>query len=383
MSKRRHFGNVRKLPSGRWQAGYWHKGQRHTAPETFKEKRDALAWLSLVEADIHRGAWIDPGGARMTVEEVTARWLRANVSKRPSSRERDEATLDAHVLPAIGKKPIGGVNRADVQSLVDSWAVRLAPSTVARMYSTLRALFNYAESAELIGRTPCRKIRVPHVGAVDRPVLTPEQLDRLATHLGPDQASIMWLGVVLGLRWAEIAGLRVADLDLLNGSVTVAVQRDRRGRLVPPKSAAGRRAMAAPVWLVEELAAHLARRGLTGADGDALVFVAPTGGGLRYDNWRCRVWKPACKAAGLDGLRLHDLRSMAATALVVSNVDVKTAQARLGHSSPTLTLQVYARATEQADRAAADALDKFFGASRTNRARRPAEPEKRTPRKAL
>jgi integrase len=126
------------------------------------------------------------------------------------------------------------------------------------MYSTLRALFNYAESAELIGRTPCRKIRVPYVGAVDRPVLTPEQLDRLATHLGPDQASIMWLGVVLGLRWAEIAGLRVADLDLLNGSVTVAVQRDRRGRLVPPKSAAGRRAMAAPVWLVEELAAHLA-----------------------------------------------------------------------------------------------------------------------------
>jgi len=54
----------------------------------------------------------------------------------------------------------------------------------------------------------------------------------------------------------------------------------------------------------------------------------------------------------LPALKLHDLRSMIATALVASGVDIKTAKRRLGHSSPQLTLAVYARATEEADRMA-------------------------------
>jgi hypothetical protein len=62
----------------------------------------------------------------------------------------------------------------------------------------------------------------------------------------------------------------------------------------------------------------------------------------------------------MSGLRLHDLRSMAATALVAAGVDVKTAPTRLGHSSPSLTLGIYARATAAGDRAAAEAVGQFL-----------------------
>jgi integrase len=51
---------------------------------------------------------------------------------------------------------------------------------------------------------------------------------------------------------------------------------------------------------------------------------------------------------------------MAATALVAAGVDIKTAQTRLGHSSPSVTLGIYARATEQADRLAAEAVGAVF-----------------------
>jgi integrase len=51
---------------------------------------------------------------------------------------------------------------------------------------------------------------------------------------------------------------------------------------------------------------------------------------------------------------------MAATALVAAGVDIKTTQVRLGHSSPTVTLGIYARATEQADRLAAEAIGALF-----------------------
>jgi hypothetical protein len=61
---------------------------------------------------------------------------------------------------------------------------------------------------------------------------------------------------------------------------------------------------------------------------------------LDYSNGRRRVWEPAVEAAGLLGLGFRDLRRTNATALVLEGVDVKTAQARLGHSDPRLTLAI-------------------------------------------
>jgi len=152
--------------------------------------------------------------------------------------------------------------------------------------------------------------------------------------------------------------LRVRHVDFLAGAIQVAEQltRGEHGRpdVGPPKSQAGRRVLSAPRELVDLLSAHLARHGLTGADADAFVFTSPNSGPLRYSNWRRRVWVPACERAGLGGLVFHDLRRAAATALVLEGVDMKTAQTRLGHSDPRLTLGIYAQASREADRDAAD-----------------------------
>jgi integrase len=101
-------------------------------------------------------------------------------------------------------------------------------------------------------------------------------------------------------------------------------------------------------------------RNLTGADADAFVFVSPEGAHLDYSHWRRRVWLPACKRAGLRGLTFHDLRRAAATALVLENVDLKTAQTRLGHSDPRLTLGLYAQASSEADRHATSRVGERF-----------------------
>lgn len=82
----------------------------------------------------------------------------------------------------------------------------------------------------------------------------------------------------------------------------------------------------------------------------------PGGGGVDYGHWRARVWKPAVARAGLRDVTFHDLRRANATALVAEGVNLKTAQTRLGHSDPRLTLAVYAQATTEADRAAAERL---------------------------
>jgi integrase len=305
-----------------------------------------------------KGVRVNP--ARKTVETVARDWLGKDAVKRDSSKARDLSILRTHVLPVIGSKAIAEVTRSDIQALVSAWTRTHAASSVGRMYSATRALFAFAESDELIGRTPCRDIKLPKADLVARPQLTSEQLSALAGALGVDMDTFMWLGVVLGLRWAEAAGLCVRDIDMLRGRLTVTGQIARDGTRQPPKSAAGARTLSVPAWLAGELAGVMARRGLTGADAGELIFASAEGAPLHYSNWRRRVWVPACERAGVAELRFHDLRSMAATALIAAGTDVKTTQTRMGHSSPQMTLALYARATEQADARAAEAVGAIF-----------------------
>jgi integrase len=199
---------------------------------------------------------------------------------------------------------------------------------------------------------------------VERRVLSAEELLDLAAALGPEHEAMAYLGAVLGLRWGECAGLRVSRVDFERATITVAEQitRGSGGRSVPgpPKSAAGRRTMAVPGALMEVLGAHIARRGLTTLDDDAFVFSASDGEHLDYSNWLHRIWYPARVRAGLEWLQFHDLRRANATGLVLEGVDMKTAQARLGHTDPRLTLAIYAQATTEADRDAADRLGERF-----------------------
>jgi len=322
-----------------------------------------------------RGVVLDPRRGRVRFEDIARKWLAANPTKRQTSIARDGTIIELHLVPTFGPRPISSITKAEVQSLVDSWSVTKAPSTIIRQYACLRAIFAYAEADERIARSPCRGMRLPRVRMVDRPYLDADQLSTLAERLGPDQGVMMWVGAVLGLRWSEAAGLTVDRLDLLGSALTVDRQLARNGELMTPKSNAGTRTLSCPKWLVEELAALLMRRGLTAADQSAFVFVGEGGQHLDYTNWRRRVWVPSCEKAKLPGLRFHDLRSLAATALVAAGVDVKTAQTRLGHSSPQMTLGIYARATVDADRKAADAVGERFH-PRDKRAMTGAEQER-------
>jgi integrase len=367
---RRHFGSVRKLPSGRYQASYWHDVTRHIAPETFPTKADAQRWLSNIETTIHTGEWVDPAGGRMTVAELAERWKASDPSKRKSTRARDDAILRHHVLPTLGTKKLREVTPPDIQQLVNDWAAKNAPRTVDRQYDVLRALFNYALRSDWIARTPCRGIKLPTVPRTRRRPLTVEDVVAIIEAMDERYRPMVWIGAVLGLRWGEVAGLTVGSLDLLRNSVTVTLQLGRDRTLGEPKSYAGRRQFSIPGELGDLLATHMARNDLTGAEPGRLLFTTRNGAPLDYSHWRIRVWLPATTHAGRPEATFHDLRRTNATTLVAEGIDVKTAQTRLGHADPRTTLGIYAQATSEGDRAAAIALGrKFFGRSRTDRAR--------------
>jgi integrase len=362
------MAHVERRRVGRWRARYrGPDGQERS--KTFTTKSDAQRFLATTEADKLRGAWVDPRCQTLPLAKVARDWLVSNPKKRPSTWARDEAILRLHVLPQLGECAIGRIKAKDVRAVVANWSQTLKPRTVRRTYGVLRAVLRFAVEEDLIVRSPCRGVKLPEVQASGRHVVTADELGTLADELGPAFAPMAYLGTVLGLRWGEVAGLRVGRLGFLTGAqqvgtVEIAEQltRGKHGRTVlgSPKSSAGRRTLAAPAWLMDMLAAHLARRGVTGADTNAFVFVMPAGGPLDYTHWRRRVWQPACRRAGLEHLTFHDLRRANATTMVLEGVDLKTAQTRLGHSDPRLTLAVYAQATTEGDRRAADVLGAAF-----------------------
>ena len=370
---RRHFGSVRKLPSDHFQATYFHLGLRHRAPKTFNTKAEALRYLATVEIDIHRGGWIDPLEGAMTFKDLAEQWLGSVPSKSATSLMRDRSILELHVLPSIGKLTISEVGPFDVQQMISAWSASgLAPRSVKRQYAIVKAIFSYAVRLDLLVKSPCRSINLPRIVDVPRAPLSTDDVHRLAEAVGERSQLMVYLAAVLGLRWGEVAGLRRHRIDLIDRSILVCEQAVKTigggVELGPPKSQAGNRRIAISADLVELIDQHLERFEV---QADGLLFTSELGGMVNPSNFRQRVWLPARKIAGLPTVGFHDLRRANATALVTSGVDVKTAQTRLGHADSRMTLEVYAKSTNEADRRAADLMAGHFleGRSRTDRAR--------------
>jgi integrase len=284
-------------------------GQEYS--KTFLTKREAEAFEAAERAARNRGTWVDPRLAAAHVTDVARRRLVVNTRKRPGSIARDISILEDHILPVLGSKAVGSVTRADVQQLVNTWSTSHAAATTVRMYAVLRALMSYAEDSEIIGRSPCRRIRLPQLAPRVAEILDADRLGELANAMG-SYGPMAYLGA-FGLRWGEIAGLRVNRVDFLRQMVVIdhQVTRGLRGAMIEsdPKTKAGRRpSLALPDWLMAILAQVLAERGITATDPEAFVFVSPEGARLHYSNWRRGVWLPAREAVGLADLNFHDLK---------------------------------------------------------------------------
>jgi integrase len=361
---KRQFGTVRKLPSGRWQVRYRDgSGRRITAPDTFATKGEAGRFLATVETDMARGQYLDPRAGRLTLSTWVEEWL-GRAGKKPASVARDRQALYVF-MPALGALPLAAITPSHVQTAVDARAKLAAPSTVVRDFAPLRAVLTAAVDADLIGRSPARRVALPRARPPDRDVVAPEALISLVAETPEHYRVLVLTAGVLGLRWGEAVGLRVRDVDFMRRTVTVAqVVEELSGhlRIVPePKSRASLRTMAAPTFLVDELARHLVEHRSTASGGlDALIFLGPHGGVLRR-RFGERILRPAAARAGLAGLTFHGLRHAAVSALVDEGVHPRVMAARAGHDTARLTLELYAHVSDSADREAANALQGRFG----------------------
>jgi integrase len=199
----------------------------HEYSKSFRTRREAERYEATERADKARGSWLDPRGGDILVRDWAALWLESNPAKSPSAYARDESVIRLHINPAIGDQRLGAITQPRVQALVNAWTMKVMPRTAQRHYDTLSAIFAAAVDGDLIARSPCRKIKQPVADSVKCEVIEGAALDALAAALGEDLSLMVYVAAELGLRWGEVAGIRVCDVDFRARTFTVFEQRTR------------------------------------------------------------------------------------------------------------------------------------------------------------
>jgi len=361
--KRRHFGGVRELPSGRWQARYPdpETGLLRPAPRTFERKREAQAWLANVEASQARGDWLDLDAGRINFRTFAETWMVERPFLSARTRERYEGVLRLYILPAFGNGALADIKEASIRRWRHSLlSAGVGEPTVAKSYRVLRAVLNTAVDDGLIRRNPCRVRGAGNDASPERPVLTIEEVYAVADAVPARYRAFVLLGTFASLRFGELAALRRRDIDLDAGILSVrrAQAELQDGSLITkdPKSEAGKRVVAIPAIIIPDLRRHLDEYAEPGPDG--LVFLGPKGGRLRRTHFSNRIWTPARRQAGIGhDVRFHDLRHTGNNLAASTGASTRELMARTGHSSSRAAL-IYQHATHQRDRLIADAVSK-------------------------
>jgi len=155
----------------------------------FKRKREADAYVSLVEVDRIQGNLIDPRLGRITVGEWYDRWWPTVNNLRPSTRARDHAHFRTHVLPTFGKIPLAALDRTWLRSWVADLSSPdgsdLAPATVHRIVQILNKCVNAALEDRMISHNPVAGLPVPKIERKEMRFIDHDELDRLAEEMDP------------------------------------------------------------------------------------------------------------------------------------------------------------------------------------------------------
>jgi len=359
--RRRRFGHVRKLPSGRYQASYLDPDAvRRSAQETFTTKRDAERWLSVVETELLQGQWRDPDLRRQTLGDFGARWISERPGLRPRTADLYRSLFRLHVVPDLGRVTLEDLDPARVRRWrADRLESGVSAVTTAKAYRLLRAILMTAVDDGVIASNPCRIRGAGSEPTPERPVLTVAQVFELAERMPTESYALLVLMTTFAsLRWGEVTALRRRDVDADTGAVWVrsAFGRSYSGPVQrgAPKSRAGLRQVTVPVPVAERLALHLAAS--VGEDPEALVFTGDKGGPLQRNNFNKRVdWARLVGEVGVPGLHFHDLRHTGNTFAAMTGASLRDLMTRMGHDSMRAAL-IYQHNTQGADRKIADAM---------------------------
>ena len=296
-------------------------------------RRECLARQASPEPDSASG----PTRAPLLRDFVANEWRQAHFDRyKPSTKKGVRSVLEGRMLPAFGSKQLDRITPAQVRKWFDAFS-RAAPGNANSALKLLRQIMNFAIACGYIDANPMRGIRRNRRPALTR-FLSREEIGRLHKALdrqtrkgGREQADIIRLLLLTGCRKGEIVRLRWSEVD---GDRLVLADGKTGPRTLPLNTQARRILERQP------------------RDGSSFVFPSPRDPS-RPRSRNLALWYRVRREAGIEDVRLHDLRHTHASHAVMNGVPVPVVSRLLGHSNVRMTLR-YAHLGDRDIEAAAE-----------------------------
>ena len=372
-TKRRHRpngdGSVYKRKDGYWVGAFYARttsGARKRVVvygKTLAEARDKLS-----QAQHQARAGIPVPDESWKVGPYLEYWLENIVkrNRRPATYALYETIIRLYLVPGLGAKSLARLSVPTVQMFLNQ---RLEAGDSVRKVQVMRAVLSAALSRavreDLITRNVARHIELPEWRRNTFRPWTAEEANRFiaASKADPLHSAFVLL-IIYGLRRGEVLGLSWDDIDFDAGIIHVRQQIQRvRGELQlgPVKTHAGQRALPLLDLARQALAAQVNRQIAYQADmgsawhGSGLIFTTRTGRPVEPRNF-ARSFRRICDDHDIRVITVHHVRHTVASLLKDLHVPARDAQAILGHTRISTTLEIY---TDTADEAKRDALTRL------------------------
>ena len=358
MSKKRgnNEGSIVKRKDGRWQGavtiGRNDDGSQRRQYVYGKTRSEVAEKINKLINSINSGTFIDKN-KNPTVEEWLNFWLLTykKNSVKQKTFDQYEGVIRVHLVPEFGDLKLMDLKESLLQKFYNRlFANGLSARSIQIINTVLSAALKKAIKSRLTLFNVCDAIELPKQAKKERRVLSAEEQEQLLKELKKDEQGTMYIFTLFtGLRRGEVLALRWSDVDLENGviKVTKALNRvktyvdsgDKTKLIVSePKTETSKRV----IPIVDSLIPLLKKQKKLTADNNELdlVFPSEAGGYIDPGNYNRKFYK-IVKRAGLPKANPHSLRHSFATRALEAGVDLKTTQELLGHSSISITADLY------------------------------------------
>ena len=342
--------SIKKMASGKYQVRFRDESKRQRA-KSFARKKDAEAFEAKVKTEVNNGLWLDPVVAHENLEDIWIDFYELKKGKKKNTLIDYENIWRNHLAPRWGRVSVFRIDQIEF----DKWVIakRLSPQRIGKIHLIMSMLLDHAVKRKNLKHNPLKdalgrrsKANLPKPSIeIATNFLTLGQLMKVAENSGFYRDVVLVLGLC-GLRWGELVGLQVKDLNVSVGTLTI------RRSLVEINGKLEESTTKSHRWRIvhlPEVLQTVCHRWVFEKNQDDPLFHTVEGTFLRNTNFTRRIFIPALLKSEVKKIRIHDLRHSAASIAISAGATPNMVKEMLGHSDVQLTMRVYAHIFE-ADR---------------------------------
>jgi integrase len=352
-------------------------GNRNVITGTIRSttKKAAEEELRSIMSETETGGFLEPSKA--TVAEHLKKWLETVEADLGSTTvERYAQACNSHVIPALGEVRLQKLRPTQIQDFINNCRKDgrlngeggLSARSALHIHRIFKLALKQAVGWKLISSNPMDGITAP---SPDKPEV--EVLDKAETATllkaaeGRPIYTTILLAVTTGMRRGELLALRWSDIDFVKGHLDVnqtLVETKAKGlEFKAPKSKSGKRRISLPAITIEELKRHRNRQaekffklGFRPGNDDLVFLSIHADGtiGARKPWSLTKVFSCFIKSVKVPQITLHGLRHSHITHLLMDGEPINVVSKRAGHSTVSITLDVYGHVLKENQRELAD-----------------------------